>query len=219
MAPISEHDMVVLLTDMPRLDLKAGTTGIVIHVYPGGQVFEVEWMSSQGQTLRVETMSAEDICPADTTDKTLTRSSSQTVRERIARDKEFANALAAEVDDLVRNGELNVAHQVSAALVDAEALTPQQLAAIRADADPHLPTGPVIWRADLIPLIPAVLHIDCDQEDGGQHIANVPELPGTLACGQTPSEAMAKAQALALRVLAERLETGAVKAASFKFLL
>jgi predicted RNase H-like HicB family nuclease len=34
----------------------------------------------------------------------------------------------------------------------------------------------------------------------------VPELPGVLAYGATEREAMAKAQALALRVLAERLE-------------
>jgi predicted RNase H-like HicB family nuclease len=32
----------------------------------------------------------------------------------------------------------------------------------------------------------------------------VPELPGVLAYGATPKEAMAKAEALALRVLAER---------------
>ena len=42
----------------------------------------------------------------------------------------------------------------------------------------------------------------------GCWIAEVLELPGVLAYGQTPHEARAKVQALALRVLAERLEHG-----------
>ena len=50
--------------------------------------------------------------------------------------------------------------------------------------------------------------IECEQEEDGRWLAEVPELPGVLACGDTPEEAMAKAQVLALRVLAERLEHG-----------
>ena len=38
------------------------------------------------------------------------------------------------------------------------------------------------------------------------HFAEVPELPGVLAYGATADEAMARAEVLALRVLAERLE-------------
>ena len=48
--------------------------------------------------------------------------------------------------------------------------------------------------------------IQHEQEEDGRWIAEVPELPGVLAYGATADEAMAKAQALALRVLAERLE-------------
>jgi predicted RNase H-like HicB family nuclease len=48
--------------------------------------------------------------------------------------------------------------------------------------------------------------IEHEQEDDGRWIADVPELPGVLAYGATPEEAMAKAEVLALRVLAERLE-------------
>ena len=48
--------------------------------------------------------------------------------------------------------------------------------------------------------------IEHEQEDDGRWLAEVPELPGVLAYGTTAQEAMAKAQALALRVLAERLE-------------
>lgn len=48
--------------------------------------------------------------------------------------------------------------------------------------------------------------IEHEQEDDGRWIAEVPELPGVLAYGATPAEAMAKAEVLALRVIAERLE-------------
>lgn len=50
-----------------------------------------------------------------------------------------------------------------------------------------------------------------EQEDDGRWIAEVPELPGVLAYGKTADEAMAKAEALALRVLAERLENKEAK--------
>jgi len=50
--------------------------------------------------------------------------------------------------------------------------------------------------------------IECEREDDGRWLAEVPELPGVLAYGSTAEEAMAKAQVLALRVLAERLEHG-----------
>lgn len=48
--------------------------------------------------------------------------------------------------------------------------------------------------------------IEYEQEQDGRWLAEVPELPGVLAYGASPDEAMAKAEALALRVLAERLE-------------
>ena len=50
------------------------------------------------------------------------------------------------------------------------------------------------------------LTIEHEQEDDGRWLAEVPELPGVLAYGATALEAMARAEALALRVLAERLE-------------
>jgi predicted RNase H-like HicB family nuclease len=48
--------------------------------------------------------------------------------------------------------------------------------------------------------------IEAEQEEDGRWLAEVLELPGALAYGQTPEEAIAKVQALALRVLADRLE-------------
>ena len=50
--------------------------------------------------------------------------------------------------------------------------------------------------------------VEFEHEDDGRWLAEVLELPGVLAYGQTSEEAIAKAQALALRVLADRLEHG-----------
>jgi predicted RNase H-like HicB family nuclease len=52
------------------------------------------------------------------------------------------------------------------------------------------------------------LAIRIDREVDGRWLAEVPELPGVLAYGETPQEAIARAQALSLRVLADRLDHG-----------
>jgi predicted RNase H-like HicB family nuclease len=50
--------------------------------------------------------------------------------------------------------------------------------------------------------------IETEQEEDGRIIAEVIELPGVLAYGQTKQEAIAKVQALALHVIADKLEHG-----------
>ena len=45
-----------------------------------------------------------------------------------------------------------------------------------------------------------------EQEEDRRWIAEIPEIPGVLAYGVTPLQAKAKAKALVLRVLAERME-------------
>lgn len=50
--------------------------------------------------------------------------------------------------------------------------------------------------------------IECEQEDDGRWLAEVMELPGVLTYGATKDEAILKAETLALRVIAERLEQG-----------
>lgn len=50
--------------------------------------------------------------------------------------------------------------------------------------------------------------VEIEQEEDGRWIAEVVDLPGALAYGKTPEEAKAKVQALALRVVADRLEHG-----------
>jgi len=52
------------------------------------------------------------------------------------------------------------------------------------------------------------MRVEIEKEDDGRWIAEVPDLPGVMAYGQTRSEAISKVQALALRVLADRLEQG-----------
>ena len=56
--------------------------------------------------------------------------------------------------------------------------------------------------------------VETEQETDGRWIAGVPQLPGVLAYGSTQEEALAKVQALALRVLADRLEHGEAAPAS-----
>lgn len=51
-----------------------------------------------------------------------------------------------------------------------------------------------------------ILKIELEQETDGRWIAEVPTLPGTMCYGATRDEAIAHVQALALRVIAERLE-------------
>ncbi len=52
------------------------------------------------------------------------------------------------------------------------------------------------------------LTVEHEQEEDGRWLAEVLELPGVLAYGKNPEEAIARAEALALRVLADRLEHG-----------
>jgi predicted RNase H-like HicB family nuclease len=51
-------------------------------------------------------------------------------------------------------------------------------------------------------------HIEYEREDDGRWLAEVPQIPGAMAYGATADEAMGKAEALMLRILAERIETG-----------
>jgi predicted RNase H-like HicB family nuclease len=55
-------------------------------------------------------------------------------------------------------------------------------------------------------------NIECEREEDGRWLAEVPQLPGVLAYGASADEAMSKAEVLALRVLAERLEHGEARA-------
>lgn len=52
------------------------------------------------------------------------------------------------------------------------------------------------------------LTIETEREEDGRWLAEVPALPGVLVYGATREEAIGRVKALALRVLADRLEHG-----------
>ena len=61
--------------------------------------------------------------------------------------------------------------------------------------------------------------IECEEEDDGRWLAEVIELPGVLTYGATKDEAIVRAETLALRVIAERLEQGEAKPTSISIAL
>ena len=52
------------------------------------------------------------------------------------------------------------------------------------------------------------MNIEIEREEDGRWIAEIPDLPGVMTYGQNREEAISKVKALALRVLADRLEHG-----------
>jgi predicted RNase H-like HicB family nuclease len=52
------------------------------------------------------------------------------------------------------------------------------------------------------------MNIEIEREEDGRWIAEVPDLPGVVAYGDSKNEAVSKVKALALRVMADRLEHG-----------
>lgn len=52
------------------------------------------------------------------------------------------------------------------------------------------------------------MFVETEREDDGRWIAEIHELPGVMTYGKSREEAIAKAKALALRTMADRLEHG-----------
>jgi predicted RNase H-like HicB family nuclease len=61
------------------------------------------------------------------------------------------------------------------------------------------------------------LRVETEQENDGRWIAEVIDIPGALAYGNSRIDAIAKAEALAFRVLANRLEIGELKPEELPF--
>ena len=53
-----------------------------------------------------------------------------------------------------------------------------------------------------------MITIETEQEDDGRWLAEVSELPGCLAYGNTREAAIATAESLALRIIADRIDNG-----------
>lgn len=52
------------------------------------------------------------------------------------------------------------------------------------------------------------ISLEFDREEDGRWIVEIPEMPGVMAYGKSREEAATRAQALALRVIADKLENG-----------
>lgn len=63
------------------------------------------------------------------------------------------------------------------------------------------------------------LNLEYEREEDGGGPAEVPQLPGVLAYGATAEEAMAPAEVLALRVIAERIEQGEARPQPIRFVV
>lgn len=53
-----------------------------------------------------------------------------------------------------------------------------------------------------------MIRVETEQEQDGRWLAEIPQLPGVMTYGASRAEAISRAEALALRVLADRLEHG-----------
>jgi len=70
-------------------------------------------------------------------------------------------------------------------------------------------------RFDAILLkLPMTLTIEFDQETDGRWLAEIPQLPGVLAYGETQEKAAQHVRALAFRVLADQIDSGEVDASA-----
>jgi len=58
-----EHDHAVLTCRLPALGLEPGDVGVVVHVHEGGAACEVEFLSLDGRTIGVETLTARQLRP------------------------------------------------------------------------------------------------------------------------------------------------------------
>jgi predicted RNase H-like HicB family nuclease len=61
--------------------------------------------------------------------------------------------------------------------------------------------------------------LECELETDGRWLAEVVELPGVMAYGASRDEAIVRAETLALRVIAERMEQGESRATAFSIAL
>ena len=60
---IQEHDCIVLTVDLPEHGLKQGDIGTVVMIHRGGEGYEVEFMTLDGETLTVVTLLPSQVRP------------------------------------------------------------------------------------------------------------------------------------------------------------
>ena len=65
---IDELSDVVLMTDLPQYELRAGDLGTVVMVHQGGQGYTVEFTTMSGETVAVATLTADEVRPTRSND-------------------------------------------------------------------------------------------------------------------------------------------------------
>ena len=60
---IKDLDTVVLVCDLEMYGLKRGDVGAVVHCYEGEEAFEVEFVTGEGETVAVVTLTEADVRP------------------------------------------------------------------------------------------------------------------------------------------------------------
>ena len=65
---IREHSSVVLTEAIPHAGLEAGDVGVVVHVHRNGEAYEVEFLTLDGNTIAVETLTARQLRAASNGD-------------------------------------------------------------------------------------------------------------------------------------------------------
>jgi len=60
---MKELSLIALTHSIPEHSLVAGDVGTIVHVYPGGVAYEVEFMTGLGRTIGVLTLKPLDVRP------------------------------------------------------------------------------------------------------------------------------------------------------------
>ena len=71
---LKELDRIVLTTDIEEEGLKAGDAGTIVHMYPGGDAFIVEFMTLDGDTVALVDVLPSQARPVTSRDITHARS-------------------------------------------------------------------------------------------------------------------------------------------------
>ena len=61
---LKEHSQVVLKKPLPSLGLEPGDVDVVVNIYEQGLAYEVEFLTTDGHTIGLETVDADDLRPA-----------------------------------------------------------------------------------------------------------------------------------------------------------
>ena len=65
---LAEHSSVVLVADLQERGLVSGDVGVVVHIYRGGEAYEVEFVRYDGSSVGTVTLAANQMRPAGARD-------------------------------------------------------------------------------------------------------------------------------------------------------